>query len=329
MDNPQISIIIPVYNVDKYLNNCLESVLSQSIANFEVLLIDDGSTDQSGKICDEYAKKDSRIRVFHQKNGGVSSARNKGILYAKGEWITFIDSDDYVSETFLNDFGLSRYKADIYLQGYQVEMNGKVFCKHVFPVQAISNVPFVRLFVEGEKRNIINSPCCKLFKRVIIATFGLAFDTSISFGEDHLFVLSYLYYAQRFVLSPAAGYHYVHSKDESLTNRIIPVQELIHYIIHAYQYQHRLLQKVTDDFSNFTDAINWRTYSNMAFLLKNYLSSNNKYSLSEYRYIHAIYKSLTYSYSGLNTRRKCIKFIFDKMPVCCSYYIFRSLVKSH
>jgi len=123
MNTPQISIIVPVYKVEDYLQRCIDSILEQTFTNWELILIDDGSPDKSGKICDEYAQRDNRVRVFHKENGGVSAARNEGLIQAKGEWITFIDSDDYVDKTFLEDFGLSRYKADIYLEGYQVEKN--------------------------------------------------------------------------------------------------------------------------------------------------------------------------------------------------------------
>lgn len=90
-----VSIIVPVYNAEKYLSRCVDSILSQTMKDFELLLIDDGSQDESGRICDEYSEKDARVRVFHKPNGGVSSARNLGIDHAKGKYIIFIDSDDY------------------------------------------------------------------------------------------------------------------------------------------------------------------------------------------------------------------------------------------
>ena len=100
---PKISVIVPVYKAEKYLQKCVDSILGQTFRDFELLLIDDGSPDGSGAICDEYAKKDSRVRVFHKENGGVSSARNKGIDEAKGEWISFLDADDYWTESHLSD----------------------------------------------------------------------------------------------------------------------------------------------------------------------------------------------------------------------------------
>ena len=101
--SPKISVIVPVYNVEKYLPRCIDSILSQTFKDFELLLIDDGSPDNCGKICDEYAAKDRRVRVFHKPNGGVSSARNLGLDKACGEWITFIDSDDYVAVDYLEE----------------------------------------------------------------------------------------------------------------------------------------------------------------------------------------------------------------------------------
>ena len=96
--NPLISVIIPVYNVEQYLSHCIDSILSQTFTNFEILLIDDGSTDNSGIICDNYKNNDYRIKVFHKKHNGVSSARNMGLDKAVGEWITFVDADDWIDK---------------------------------------------------------------------------------------------------------------------------------------------------------------------------------------------------------------------------------------
>ena len=108
MNNPAISIIIPVYNAENYLRRCIDSVLSQSFTDFELILVDDGSKDKSPQICDEYASQDTRVRVIHKANGGVSAARNDGLDIAKGEYITFIDSDDWVERDYLST--LSNYR---------------------------------------------------------------------------------------------------------------------------------------------------------------------------------------------------------------------------
>ena len=100
MNTPRVSVIIPVYNVEKYIGKCVDSVLRQSYENIEVILVDDGSTDGSPSICDEYAKKDKRVKVIHKENGGVSSARNTALECCIGELVMFVDSDDFVSELF-------------------------------------------------------------------------------------------------------------------------------------------------------------------------------------------------------------------------------------
>ncbi len=116
MSKPLISVIVPVYNAEKTLRRCVDSILSQTFTEFELLLINDGSKDNSGVICDEYARKDSRIRVFHKENGGVSSARNVGLDNLRGEWVTFVDSDDYVENKYLGVF-YDNKKADLLVGG--------------------------------------------------------------------------------------------------------------------------------------------------------------------------------------------------------------------
>lgn len=115
--NPIISVIVPAYNAEKYLRRCIDSILAQTFTDFELLLIDDGSTDKSGEICDEYADKDARIRVFHKPNGGVSSARNVGLDNALGEYICFCDADDWVDTHWLQGF-IEAYPNDLIVQGF-------------------------------------------------------------------------------------------------------------------------------------------------------------------------------------------------------------------
>ena len=127
-NNPKISIIVPVYNVEQYLPRCIDSILNQSFADFELLLIDDGSKDKSGTICDEYAAKDSRIRLFHKENGGVSSARNVGLDNARGEWLAFIDGDDEITEGYF-DIRQEHEGVDVIIKPYcTVNTEGHAAC---------------------------------------------------------------------------------------------------------------------------------------------------------------------------------------------------------
>ena len=95
---PTISVIVPVYKVEPYIRKCVDSILGQTFSDIQVILVDDGSPDQCGKICDEYAKQDNRVEVIHKENGGLSDARNEGVKYATGKYILFVDSDDYIAE---------------------------------------------------------------------------------------------------------------------------------------------------------------------------------------------------------------------------------------
>ena len=126
MQLDKISIIVPVYNVEQYITRCIESIISQTYRNIEILLVDDGSTDNSGNICDKYQKKDSRITIFHKTNGGLSDARNYGIKHASGQYLCFVDSDDYISKHMVEILynNLIKYSADISACGFLTVHDG-------------------------------------------------------------------------------------------------------------------------------------------------------------------------------------------------------------
>ena len=135
MENQLISIIVPVYNVEEYLKQCLDSILGQTYRNWELILVNDGSTDGSGQICQEYVEKDARFRYFEKENGGQSEARNYGIEQAQGEYLTFVDSDDWVTETYIEELysKLRHYNADISITNYFIfQESNATFYKHVF-----------------------------------------------------------------------------------------------------------------------------------------------------------------------------------------------------
>lgn len=191
-----LSIIVPVYNVEKYLHRCLDSVLSQSFCDYELILVNDGSSDQSGKICDEYAARDERIRVFHKPNGGVSSARNVGLEHAKGEWIYFVDADDEVLAEGLQALvdGICD-DVDVVMGGLEkCEDNRKV-------VYEMEKGPEFLSRRDGILINYGASKVCtgnwgwmtiRLFRNDIIRKHHLSFDPDVVYNEDELFVVRYL-----------------------------------------------------------------------------------------------------------------------------------------
>ena len=120
MSNPLISVIVPVYNVEKYLKKCIQSIINQTYKNLEIILVDDGSSDNSGKICDEFAQKDNRIKVIHKTNGGLSDARNAGLDVMSGEWVSFVDSDDFVSPYYIENlhYLVNKYDVDMAITSF-------------------------------------------------------------------------------------------------------------------------------------------------------------------------------------------------------------------
>ena len=214
---PEISVIVPVYNVEKYIHRCIDSILAQTFTDFELILVDDGSPDNCGAICDEYSEQDYRIRVIHQKNGGVSRARNAGLRMARGEYITFCDSDDFLQPDWLEGlFACCRNQAcDMVSAGYTVctETGKEVkFAKHKEEEHIFTKEQEMVDFVI--RRVLMGSigweVCTKLFKREIITTNNLQFCESCeNFAEDMAFVIEYLLYCETLFICDSVGYYYV------------------------------------------------------------------------------------------------------------------------
>lgn len=194
-----VSIIVPVYNCQSYLNHCIDSIIGQSYSNIEILLIDDGSIDESGQICDEYSKNDKRIRVFHKDNTGVSDTRNYGIREASGEYIQFVDSDDWIDTSMTGELvnNIKSCDSDMVVCGY-VRITKYMHRKDkIWDKQGIySNKDYVK--------NILNDPTGyyygviwnKLYKASIIMDNHLHFQEKLNLGEDFTFNMQYLRYAK-------------------------------------------------------------------------------------------------------------------------------------
>ena len=183
----KISIIVPVYNVEKYLNNCIKSIINQNYTNIELILIDDCSPDNSGKICDEWATRDSRIRVVHKQiNEGVSEARNTGISCATGEYIAFVDSDDYITERFSNCIKyLKDY--DIVCFPYYEEYKDKIMIKT--PNSKWDQNSFHNIYDGKISSGLYNAVWCKIFKTSFIKEKCLQLDKNLKIAEDFKFCL--------------------------------------------------------------------------------------------------------------------------------------------
>ena len=244
--NPFISIIVPVYNVEDYLRKCLESIINQTYKNLEIILIDDGSTDNSGKICDEYADKDNRIQVIHKINGGLSDARNAGLEIAKGEYIGFVDSDDYIAEDmyeFLYNLSVDNDLDVAMCASCDVYEDGRVKAHKNFKTIFINKKEEIieNLFV-NQNAGVTVSVCNKLFKREILK------DCEFTVGktyEDAFFILKWIKNTKKFGRSTDVKYYYVQRK-HSITHQKLYTPKILE-LIEAYLLNMDIISKYYPD----------------------------------------------------------------------------------
>lgn len=204
-----ISVVIPVYNVAAYLDDCLQSVVNQQYADWECILIDDGSTDGSGTICDKWGAKDERIRVIHQPNAGVSKARNTGIAEAKGEYVIFVDSDDTIGEAHLEKLVHAPH-ADLVVSGIrQYHSDGEVLDNSPSGDKSfVLETESIHDFVELNDKFLLYGPVAKLYKSSIIREHDILFPQDCSYGEDLQFNLCYLNYVETITQVDDISYYY-------------------------------------------------------------------------------------------------------------------------
>lgn len=232
----KISVIIPVYKVEPYLRQCVDRVIGQTYKNLEIILIDDGSPDNCGAICDEYADQDKRVRVIHKQNGGLSSARNDGIMAATGKWVAFVDSDDWIEVDYYEKLltPVEMKKPDIVISGcYWKEYPHKRKEVRNFNRTAFYND---REHILEFQANVIKTgmPWDKLYKAEFIKKQSFVFDTSIKAFEDFLFNFQAYEKAESIAVCPVSGYHY-RQVTGSITSSFNPTKPQI-----TYQYLTKL-----------------------------------------------------------------------------------------
>lgn len=208
MDN-SISIIVPVYNTGGYLVRCLESLIAQTYQNIEIILVDDGSTDGSGAVCDDFARRNGRIRVIHQQNSGVSAARNAGLETAEGEYVFFLDSDDILPSDSLERL-LTEICPGGLVSGSMRQLHGEVLCEEGLhlPDQRLSPEEMLYLLFHEEELGYQGFLWNKLFDLRLIREHGLRFDPAIRYNEDRLFITEYLLQAREAAMIPDVVYLY-------------------------------------------------------------------------------------------------------------------------
>lgn len=221
-ENIIVSIIVSVYNVERYLSKCIQSLITQTYQNLEIILVDDGSSDGSAVICDEWKQSDSRIVVYHQSNAGVSAARNRGLSVATGDYIAFVDSDDWLDKVYVEKLVKLCNEDNLVLTGYAIDYEGVSRSRHVEKkycrecISYLNKDEVVSLFRAGLFSPVWN----KLYKRNLLIEKKIKFRENMNLGEDIVFNLDYFRrFDGGFEIINEPLYHYMHFGEPSLTGR--------------------------------------------------------------------------------------------------------------
>lgn len=267
-NNIEISIIVPVFNAEKTLYRCIDSILCQTFSSWELILIDDGSSDNSVKICKLFAKKDSRILFFSQEHGGAGKARNKGLNIAKGKYVTFVDSDDYIDVNYL--FNLYQWKNyDLVIVGYTIDY----FNEDNRLEQQQKRIPdaIKVMNLSSQKKNLlklfengyIHINCNKLFQKEIIDKHDIHYY-EYPINEDYIFVLNYMQYCNSLVCVSTALYHWCKKVSYSSA-----VEKIYNNMIDIYILSHQITQKFFSPNDEYAEQIMYNTYVLIAYKISN------------------------------------------------------------
>ena len=236
--SPVISIIVPVYNVEPYLRHCLDSIIGQTLSDLEIIIVDDGSTDGSSIICDEYAARDSRIKVLHKSNAGQSSARNAGIDISTAPYIGFVDSDDYIADDMyeLLYTNALTYNADVSMCGlYDCFEGQKPREIDHHELLSLSQEDAIRIVMEAKKTSV--TPVNKLYKRGLFDSIRYPQGKT---SEDAFVIIDLLLQAHSIVLDTQQKYYYIHRSGSTTSS---PYRSSDLYAIEAYEYNYALIKK--------------------------------------------------------------------------------------
>lgn len=301
MNTPKISIIIPVYNVEKYINKCIDSILNQTFTNFEVIIINDGSTDNSGYICNNYAVADNRVKVFHGTNKGVANARNQGIIKSKGEYIIFVDSDDYLEQNackYLYEEAI-KSKADVVLCGINIfyedtDENEVILYNQKETHRLYTNKEVIERYLTYEIRGY---SCNRITSRKFMIDNNIKFSENITF-EDMYPTLKVLHLSNYISIINIPLYNYRQRKDSlSKSRKEKDIKDYINQVNRCIKY----CDKFRDDYK-LNNSI-------MSFEVKNYLNAVNWY-IKLFRCDRSqVYKNYNSFFKDLNINYKLIEVI--------------------
>ena len=321
--NNKISIIVPVYNVEKYLKKSIESILGQTYENFELILINDGSTDKSAEICDAYSKEDKRIKVIHKSNEGVSKARNIGIENSNGNYLCFIDGDDWIESDMLLEMNniISEFQIDLIVNGIKIDnigLQGEVYsqenkykeCLWRNKKEVSDNI--INLFENA----LINSSCNKIYKADIIKKNNIRFKNT-NIGEDTRFNLEVFRYCNTIKVSNNCYYHYMRYSNLITLSRILEENSYEEYL------------NIQNDMINF-----FKELSNYSPKIENIISKVmfSQYLAVAYRILKSDNKIYPYKYKkrlldkGLKNKL-ILKSFKDNKAASYKEFMFRFVIR--
>lgn len=250
--NPKISVIVPVYKAEKYLNRCVDSILAQTFTDFEVLLIDDGSPDRSGEICDEYAKKDVRIHVYHQQNCGAGAAREFGVNKASGTWIMFVDSDDTIPGDSLENLLLKDNGEYDIISGIYHNLHNNTYFIHKRD-GVLTNTEYVSALLNGQT---IDGPCAKIIKKTLFHSYHMVTPKEIRQNEDMLMLIIISKVAKKVLMcNDVVSYNYIYNPNSARTSLMPLVQWLT-----LFNYIEKHLTSFGEDLSISYSFVKYRIH---------------------------------------------------------------------
>ena len=245
---PTVSIIVPVYNAELTIGRCVESILNQDYTDFELLLVDDGSPDNSGAICDAYAARDSRVRVFHQENSGVSASRNLALDRAQGTYLQFLDSDDWITPDATSSLvrAMESGPCDMVISDFYRVVGERLSQKGDIDEDGImTREEFAAHMMEDPADFYYGVLWNKLYRRAIVETHHLRMDPEISWCEDFMFNLEYMLHAEHFRAIQIPIYYYVKTKG-SLASQSLTISRTVKMKLMVFEYYHRFFKTVLD-----------------------------------------------------------------------------------
>ncbi|MGH0429621.1 glycosyltransferase family 2 protein [Bacillus hominis] len=299
--NPKISIIVPVYKVEQYIHKCIDSILMQTFEDFELILVDDGSPDTCGEICDRYADKDIRIKVIHKENGGVSSARNAGLEIAKGDYIGFVDSDDWIEpDMYELLYGMcAEHRCDVAICSSQIYYSNKIVISSNHPFIIHDRNTAMKTMLEGKLYDEV--VWTKLFKRNLLE--DIKFPVGMSY-EDTAFTYKVIHKCKKVCFIGEPKYHYI-KRDNSMMDRAVKEVKIDSVLIY-------------DEMCKFMERYYKELYSlvilklgNCSMVVLNLISMSGRFNEHKVKYYKVIGILNNYFYKTMSLKEygKSVKFL--------------------